>query len=340
MAIRRRGFTLVELLISTAIVAVLFATLMPAMQVARESARRSHCSNNVKQLALGIQQHVATQGPFPTGGWGWGWVGDPDRGSNRRQPGGWVYNVLPYMEQLATHDMAIGTTGAARSAAGATMIATPLGVFNCPSRRPAKLYPHALSTNGYMVAGATPLVAKSDYAANGGHSSFDGTAVGLWGPFFTQNASSGPSSALSDAQIDAAARTVATDPTPPTGVIYILSEVMPDAIRDGLSTTYLVGEKYLNADNYQDGVTDAGDNDTMYVGVNQDNVRQADLANLPTQDRRGVTNPNTFGSAHSISMAMAMCDGSVRAIGYTITPSVHQNLAHRADGNVVAVPRP
>ena len=73
-----------------------------------------------------------------------------------------------------------------------------------------------------------------------------------------------------------------SDPTPPTGVIYILSEVMPDAIRDGLSTTYLVGEKYLNADNYQDGVTDAGDNDTMYVGVNQDNVSLSPASVTPS----------------------------------------------------------
>jgi prepilin-type N-terminal cleavage/methylation domain-containing protein/prepilin-type processing-associated H-X9-DG protein len=340
-----RGFTLVELLVVIAIIAILVGLLMPAVQSARESARRTQCGNNLKQLALGIQQHVSAQGAFPTGGWGWGWVGDPDRGSNRRQPGGWVYNVLPYVEQNAVHDLPLGKSGAARTAAAATMIATALPQMNCPSRRAAKGYPHWLSSSNYANAGAATLAAKTDYGANGGSTAqFDGYGVGLWLPprfeFFLRNQASGPKHPPSDSEIDEAARTATSDPSSPTGVIFILSEITPAAIRDGLSTTYLVGEKYLNANNYEDGSTDSGDNENMYVGINSDNARMADVGNLPAQDQRGVTNINTFGSAHALSMNMAMCDGSVKAIGYSITPSVHQNLAHRADGGPVAVPKP
>lgn len=93
-----RGFTLIELLAVIAIVGVLVALLLPAMQSARESARRVHCRNNIRQLALGCQQHLTQQGFFPSGGWGWCWTGDPDRGFGKSQPGGWAFSVLPFVE--------------------------------------------------------------------------------------------------------------------------------------------------------------------------------------------------------------------------------------------------
>src|SRR5271165_3556364 len=97
----RSGFTLVELLVVIAIIGILIALLLPAVQAARESGRRVQCSNNLKQLGLGVLQHVDTCGRFPSDGWGWGWVGDPDHGNRMGQPGGWIYNTLPFIEQQA-----------------------------------------------------------------------------------------------------------------------------------------------------------------------------------------------------------------------------------------------
>ena len=76
------GFTLVELLVVITIIGILSALLLPAVQAAREAARRVTCTNNIKQLALGMLTHEQQQGFFPSGGWSWQWTGDPDR---RRQ---------------------------------------------------------------------------------------------------------------------------------------------------------------------------------------------------------------------------------------------------------------
>ena len=101
-----RGFTLVELLVTISIMALLLALLLPAVQSAREAARQVECKNNLKQLVIASHSHHDVHGFFPTGGRGWFWTGDADRGFGKDQPGGWIYNTLPYFEQYSVYESA------------------------------------------------------------------------------------------------------------------------------------------------------------------------------------------------------------------------------------------
>jgi prepilin-type N-terminal cleavage/methylation domain-containing protein/prepilin-type processing-associated H-X9-DG protein len=346
----RRAFTLVELLVVITIIAILIALLLPAVQAAREAARQTQCRNNLKQLAVGCLNHEQALGRFPCGGWGCRWTGDADQGNDRRQPGGWIYNVLPYIEQQGLHDMGAGLGGwnsTARMAANLQRLTTPLAVLYCPTRRKALAYPW-VQTDPVVNAGLPPIVARSDYAADSGdnYTRMDyGSGSSGW-TAAPPGGMSGPTT-LASGQTPQALTYLATVARLANGIVFPGSMIKIVDITDGTSNTYLVGEKYMNVDYYVTGY-DGGDNELALLGFDMDIARWGALYGIsnptapvlvpPQQDTPGVTGQlyyTAFGSSHANGFQMGFCDGSVKMINYSIDPAIHRWLCVRNDGKLI-----
>lgn len=324
-AVVRVGLTLIELLIVIAIVALLFQLILPGLQSSREAARMLSCNNNLRQIGLAAQIHHDTHGHFPSGGWITQWVGDPLRGFGRDQPGGWIYNVLPYVDAAAIHrlpdDGDPERITAQQLAAATGMCQLPLPVMQCPSRRPVRAYPYVLTDPIWdpINANKAEKVARSDYAANGGDNLDEGFS------FFTV---SGDMDSKYYPSIDKGTTWESTEKM--TGVCFVRSNIAASRVVDGLTNTYLVGEKYLNAAHYDDG-GDAGDNHSMYQGYDRDIIRWANRELAPLLDTESREISENFGSVHPGTFNVVLCDGSVHAISYEVDSEIHRAFANRRD---------
>ena len=318
------AFTLVELLVVIAIIGILVAMTMPAIQSARESGRRTQCLNNLKNLGQACLQHHTNQGFFPTGGWGYAWGGDPDRGFAQQQPGGWGYNILPYIEETQLHDR--GQSGdpknynAQKKAASAIRAQTVINLYLCPTRgRPGLSAAGTWHGHQNLDFSKGEEVAKTDYAMNGG-------SVNVGWPAGPDVSYLGLPDNQIEGKISPAAALTAD------GVSHARSMVREAQIKDGTAKTYLMGEKYLNFSSNGTSTGSGDDNQTWEVGFDWDTYRVTNI--LPLCDQIDENNGANvmFGSSHASGLNMVFCDGNTRHIPYDVDLAVHKAMGGRKDG--------
>jgi prepilin-type N-terminal cleavage/methylation domain-containing protein/prepilin-type processing-associated H-X9-DG protein len=322
----RVGFTLVELLVVIAIIGVLVAILLPAVQAAREAGRRMQCRNNLKQLALAANNHLSTHKYFPTGGWGWGWAGDPNYGYDLNQPGGWMYNVLPYIEEQAVHDLGKGIpNGPQRNAQIKLAIETVIPLYFCPTRRSAQAVAFVHGTN--YVNAAPPnrpvTIGRNDYVACAGDTAVLAECYGP-GSYAEGLAGHGCWTSSNNNRMNG------------MNVLRGSGLIGLKRVTDGVSKTILIGEKYLVVRSYE--TTDHDNDQGWNLGHDRDINRWSDTP--PYNDALGQPSRyGVFGSAHAGGMQISMADGSVHTIPYEIDPLVFRRLGIRNDGLPASVPQ-
>jgi len=311
---RRRGFTLIELLVVIAIIGTLVALLLPAVQAAREQARRAHCQNNLKQIGLALAQYADRHGSLPPG-----YLSRYDPIVRKEVgPGwGWASMILPELEQQAVSNF-IQFDTSIHSPSQLTVRTIPLGVFFCPTDSmplrwtatdgQAWLYMGKVYTSNYPICD----IAGSNY-------------VGVFG--------------IGEPGVDG------------EGVFYRDSFVRPTDIRDGMTYTMAVGERSLNLNAGRGSATWVGavPNAQLWscapdpYDPDGGTCRREDASGMilgHTGEGRGPGDPkgdvNQFLSRHGRACYFLFCDGHVSYIQGSINYATYKAMSTRAGGELIS----
>jgi prepilin-type N-terminal cleavage/methylation domain-containing protein/prepilin-type processing-associated H-X9-DG protein len=306
----RHGFTLIELLVVVSIIGLLCALLLPAVQVAREAARRSQCANNLKQIALAAHNYHDTLGSFPSCLYlhpayakkGQAWNND-----------GWLVLLLPQLDQQAIYnavnfDIMWGSTpvtgpwGTAWAPQfygeqNSTVRITVVGSFGCPSD-PS---PRIDSLNADEIEGEP--AAGTSYVGNVGSNCLDEVASGY-----------------------PCAEPRLGDVSGGNGIYWRYgSRVSIPDVTDGLSNSFMAGEQVMEASQWN-----------AWVHANQSLASTAIPLNYTRQPATTFwTWTYSFRSRHPGGANFAFCDGSVRFLKETINFNTYQSLSTRSGGELM-----
>ena len=326
----RRAFTLIELLVVIAIIAVLIALLLPAVQQAREAARRSKCKNNLKQLGLALHNYHDTANTIPPGFVNSAIIGT---GAQTANNWGWMTMLLPGIDQGPLYNQIssaiVGTTSGFGIPIASfpvptgtyTYLQTTLPALRCPSDVGTATY-----TNGSQQYG------RSNY-------------MGSFGPDFGVGATLAINNTSSVSPINI--------PTiNPNGAFAVNSRRNFSAFTDGLSNTILVGERRSPGTEYANGTTMAIGGDGIWAGTLNAGVLAAGNALILGETASAINTNNatatpssggttggyhlsSFSSTHVGGAHFLMGDGAVRFISENVSMPTFWYLGAISDGQVI-----
>jgi len=308
----RLGFTLVELLVVIAIIGTLVGLLLPAVQQAREAARRSSCGNNLKQIGTGLLNFESARKAFPAGySLFLPTTGEPCWG--------WATFILPYMEQADIYNGLAPTTRklsdlyvASPAAADQARLQSPIQTYRCPSDKTPALNELRSATGASFGSSDRFFLSTSNYVGSAGTawiSAATDTGGLLYG-FYDAKAA-----------------------TPGIGPLGVMAK----GVTDGLSKTLAVGERGdFNLSAVWAGVGDSnGDNNNVArtlgrpgFGLNYNSA----VVGGPENQGKG------FGSSHPGGAQFTFCDGSVQYISEFISATDLSRIANRANNDTFDLP--
>jgi len=337
---RWRAFTLVELLVVIAIIGVLVALLLPAVQAAREAARRTQCLNNLKQIGLGSLNFQTANRHFPTAG---GAVEQFFQLEELAKPAygyenaSWMYQILPYIEQQNLYNLRRGDGGANAGFQRTGLSEKPVAAYNCPSRE------------GRYVVRGVEIYAGGDYA--GVMANWNGDPT--WAEFEWQT--SDPPNPTEETAIWTGILVkggqVDKSSTPPQ--IWKFKRVDFKSIEDGSSNTILAAEKAAPMEAWT--VTSMSplpywEMYGYYTGADWPHMRlfgaltpqgpntRPEIPLLSDSDPRPANRryEHGFGSAHPGVICSVWGDGSMHIINMSANLLVLDQLGKRSDGSTVS----
>lgn len=312
----RKGFTLVELLVVIAIIGVLISLLLPAVQQAREAARRMQCQNNLKQIGLALHNYHDTylslaagnQGTINAAGTkynGWGWT--------------WQASLLPFLEQRALYDSVQGATDGYGSESGSTGAGKPMivlendvQVFWCPSQEDVRY-----GAQKYAV-GDQP----SNYNGN------MGTRIG----------NGNDNCVCTGVSTVAEMRTEAWGCMNGNGVFYVESKTRFADVKDGLSNTIFVSEVVDTGGDVMGHYSGGCDRHAMFSGGADGNPPTEMTEYLIAAEGNDPINGGSeeaAGSWHAGGAQFLMGDGSVRFLSENMDMPTYQGLSTRSGREVL-----
>lgn len=311
----RRGLTLVELLAVTAIIGLLVALLLPAVQSARESARRTHCANNLRQIGLALHGHHASNGRLP-------FVSNYDTTDPARS---WVEAVLPYLEQKVLYDKITWTQSIYSGANALLWSGQRLQAFECPSNP--------------NVAAMRPVF--GDFYSPTRTMSSSGP-VGYPQPVGCYFPSAGPAryapamvppdcpSVNSPCAVAGSHGLVATLAATPGLFSYRTPlQVSFASVRDGLSSTLMLGEVRGELNYYMSQISVV--NGAFVTGNRINSLSIGDPANTALGYNNGVPYRNGAASLHPGGAGFCMGDGAVVFLTDDIATNIYNGLGCRDD---------